>query len=109
MNFSHGSYEVSCCSESKLHVETDRASITNRSLTMPKRPNVRCQDVHWQLPSTLQVSRQLDNRLLTIEQKGPEIRTGNTPGDQDIPIKAGHVLNITTDDKYATASDDKNM
>jgi len=27
---------------------------------------------------------------------------GNTPGDQDIPIKAGHQLNITTDDKYKT-------
>jgi hypothetical protein len=42
-------------------------------------------------------------------QKGPEIRTGNTPGDKDIPIKAGHELNITTDDKYQAASDDKNM
>jgi pyruvate kinase len=42
-------------------------------------------------------------------KKGPEIRTGNTPGDADIPIKAGLELNITTDDKYATASDDKNL
>ena len=47
--------------------------------------------------------------MLTLTQKGPEIRTGNTPGDKDIPIKAGHILNITTDDKYQTASDDKNM
>ena len=46
---------------------------------------------------------------LTIHQKGPEIRTGNTPGDADIPIQAGTELNITTDDKYATASDDKNL
>lgn len=44
-----------------------------------------------------------------MSQKGPEIRTGNTPGDGDIPIKAGVELNITTDDKYATASDDKNL
>ena len=44
-----------------------------------------------------------------VPQKGPEIRTGNTVGDADLPISAGAVINITTDDKYATASDDKNM
>jgi pyruvate kinase len=44
-----------------------------------------------------------------VLQKGPEIRTGNTPGDTDIPIKAGTELNITTDDQYAAASDDKNL
>ena len=42
-------------------------------------------------------------------QKGPEIRTGNTIGDADIPISEGTELNITTNDKYATACDDKNM
>lgn len=46
---------------------------------------------------------------IALDTKGPEIRTGNTPGDTDIPIKAGLELNITTDDKYATASDDKNL
>lgn len=46
---------------------------------------------------------------IALDTKGPEIRTGNTPGDQDIPIKAGTELNITTDDQYATASDDKNL
>lgn len=46
---------------------------------------------------------------IALDTKGPEIRTGNTPGDADIPIKAGTELNITTDDKYATASDDKNL
>ncbi|KAJ4533663.1 Pyruvate kinase, variant 2 [Exophiala dermatitidis] len=46
---------------------------------------------------------------IALDTKGPEIRTGNTPGDKDIPIKAGLELNITTDDKYATASDDKNL
>ena len=46
---------------------------------------------------------------IALDTKGPEIRTGNTPGDADIPIKAGLELNITTDDKYATASDDKNL
>ncbi|KAJ9198902.1 hypothetical protein DTO166G4_3757 [Paecilomyces variotii] len=46
---------------------------------------------------------------IALDTKGPEIRTGNTVGDKDIPIKEGTELNITTDDKYATASDDKNM
>jgi pyruvate kinase len=44
-----------------------------------------------------------------MKQKGPEIRTGNTPGDKDIPIQAGLELNLTTDDQYASASDDKNL
>lgn len=46
---------------------------------------------------------------VALDTKGPEIRTGNTPNDEDIPISAGDELNITTDDKYATASDNKNM
>ncbi|GAB7355850.1 hypothetical protein MBLNU459_g6512t1 [Dothideomycetes sp. NU459] len=46
---------------------------------------------------------------IALDTKGPEIRTGNTVGDADIPIAAGSEINITTDDKYATASDDKNM
>jgi pyruvate kinase len=46
---------------------------------------------------------------IALDTKGPEIRTGNTPDDKDIPIKAGHELNITTDEKYKTASDDSNM
>ncbi|KAJ9626987.1 Pyruvate kinase [Taxawa tesnikishii (nom. ined.)] len=46
---------------------------------------------------------------IALDTKGPEIRTGNTPNDEDIPISAGSELNITTDEKYATASDDKNM
>lgn len=46
---------------------------------------------------------------IALDTKGPEIRTGNTTGDADIPISAGTELNITTDDKYATACDDKNM
>ena len=46
---------------------------------------------------------------IALDTKGPEIRTGNTTGDADIPIKEGAVINITTDEKYATASDDKNM
>ncbi|PNS21965.1 Pyruvate kinase isoform A [Sphaceloma murrayae] len=46
---------------------------------------------------------------IALDTKGPEIRTGNTPGDEDIPISAGAELNITTDDKYATASDNQNM
>lgn len=46
---------------------------------------------------------------IALDTKGPEIRTGNTPGDEDIPIAAGAEMNITTDEKYATASDNKNM
>ena len=46
---------------------------------------------------------------IALDTKGPEIRTGNTPGDEDLPISAGTEMNITTDDKYATASDAKNM
>ncbi|KAG9243641.1 pyruvate kinase [Calycina marina] len=46
---------------------------------------------------------------IALDTKGPEIRTGNTVGDEDIPITAGTEINITTDDKYATACDIKNM
>ncbi|KZF26254.1 pyruvate kinase [Xylona heveae TC161] len=58
-----------------------------------------------------EAERQNPGRPLAIalDTKGPEIRTGNTVGDADIPISAGDELNITTDEKYATASDNKNM
>ncbi|PKY02521.1 PK-domain-containing protein [Aspergillus campestris IBT 28561] len=46
---------------------------------------------------------------IALDTKGPEIRTGNTTGDKDIPIKEGHELNITTDEQYANSSDDQNM
>ena len=46
---------------------------------------------------------------IALDTKGPEIRTGNTVNDEDIPISAGTELMITTDEKYATASDNKNM
>ncbi|KAJ6438728.1 LOW QUALITY PROTEIN: pyruvate kinase [Purpureocillium lavendulum] len=46
---------------------------------------------------------------IALDTKGPEIRTGNTRNDEDIPIAVGKVLNITTDDKYATACDTDNM
>jgi len=46
---------------------------------------------------------------IALDTKGPEIRTGNTKDDEDIPITAGTEINITTDDKYATACDIKNM
>ena len=46
---------------------------------------------------------------IALDTKGPEIRTGNTINDEDISIAAGAEINITTDDKYATACDDKNM
>src|SRR6202012_1750955 len=40
---------------------------------------------------------------IALDTKGPEIRTGNTADDEDIPIAAGTEMNITTDEKYATA------
>lgn len=46
---------------------------------------------------------------IALDTKGPEIRTGNTVGDVDIPISAGTEINITTDEQYATACDEKNM
>ncbi|KAL2256367.1 hypothetical protein VTK26DRAFT_1778 [Humicola hyalothermophila] len=46
---------------------------------------------------------------IALDTKGPEIRTGNTQGDVDIPISAGTVLNITTDEQYATRCDTENM
>lgn len=46
---------------------------------------------------------------IALDTKGPEIRTGNTKGDVDLPLSAGTILNITTDDQYATACDTKNM
>jgi pyruvate kinase len=46
---------------------------------------------------------------IALDTKGPEIRTGNTKNDEDLPLAAGTVLNITTDDKYATACDTENM
>ncbi|KAL6794229.1 pyruvate kinase [Trichoderma harzianum] len=46
---------------------------------------------------------------IALDTKGPEIRTGNTTGDVDIPITVGTVMNITTDEKYITACDTQNM
>jgi len=46
---------------------------------------------------------------IALDTKGPEIRTGNTTGDADIPLKAGTILNITTDEQYATSCDINNM
>ncbi|OLN96934.1 Pyruvate kinase [Colletotrichum chlorophyti] len=46
---------------------------------------------------------------IALDTKGPEIRTGNTKDDADIPISAGTVLNITTDEQYATSCNTENM
>jgi pyruvate kinase len=46
---------------------------------------------------------------IALDTKGPEIRTGNTANDDDLPIAAGKVINITTDEKYKTACDTDNM
>ncbi|KAF2402735.1 pyruvate kinase [Trichodelitschia bisporula] len=79
MNFSHGSYEA------QYHQSViDNAKEAERQ--QPGRP-----------------------LAIALDTKGPEIRTGNTVGDEDIPISAGDEINITTDEKYATASDNHNM
>ena len=46
---------------------------------------------------------------IALDTKGPEIRTGNTKDDQDIPISAGTIINFTTDERYATSCDTQNM
>ncbi|KAI1655545.1 pyruvate kinase [Daldinia decipiens] len=46
---------------------------------------------------------------IALDTKGPEIRTGDTERGEDIPLKAGTVLNITTDEKYKTACSAENM
>jgi len=46
---------------------------------------------------------------IALDTKGPEIRTGLTVDEKDYPISAGTEINITTDEKYANACDDKNM
>ncbi|KAF4120108.1 pyruvate kinase [Geosmithia morbida] len=46
---------------------------------------------------------------IALDTKGPEIRTGNTKNDEDLPIAAGKVINITTDEQYATSCDTENM
>lgn len=46
---------------------------------------------------------------IALDTKGPEIRTGNTTNDEDLPISAGAILNITTDEQYKTACSTENM
>ncbi|KAI5918676.1 pyruvate kinase [Camillea tinctor] len=46
---------------------------------------------------------------IALDTKGPEIRTGNTEGDADLPLTAGTIMNFTTNEKYATSCDTQNM
>ncbi|KAF3938884.1 hypothetical protein ABW19_dt0209413 [Dactylella cylindrospora] len=52
-----------------------------------------------------EAERQYSGRPLAIalDTKGPEIRTGNTEGDVDIPISVGDEITVTTDDAYKAA------
>jgi pyruvate kinase len=61
---------------------------------------------HAREAEKVQAGRQV---AIALDTKGPEIRTGNTVGDADLPISAGAEMNITTDEKYATACDTENM
>ncbi|KAI0593665.1 pyruvate kinase [Biscogniauxia sp. FL1348] len=54
----------------------------------------------------VQAGRQI---AIALDTKGPEIRTGNTEGDADLPLSAGTIMNFTTDEKYATSCDTQNM
>ncbi|KAK9479084.1 pyruvate kinase [Lipomyces japonicus] len=58
-----------------------------------------------------EAERVLPGRPLAIalDTKGPEIRTGSTVGDADIPITAGDELIITTDEQYKNKCDNKIM
>ncbi|TLS28302.1 hypothetical protein PpBr36_01491 [Pyricularia pennisetigena] len=58
-----------------------------------------------------EAEKQMTGRQLAIalDTKGPEIRTGNTKNDEDLPISAGKELNITTDEQYATSCDTENL
>jgi hypothetical protein len=46
---------------------------------------------------------------IALDTKGPEIRTGNTVGDKDIPIEAGKTMIFSTDEKYAACCDSEVM
>lgn len=46
---------------------------------------------------------------IALDTKGPEIRTGLTRDNADIPIKAGHEFIVTTDEKYKEDCHDKYM
>lgn len=61
---------------------------------------------HAREAAKVQVGRPL---AIALDTKGPEIRTGNTVDEKDFPIKEGAEINVTTDEKYMTACDDKNM
>jgi len=92
------------------HERLTLASTINLSSTTLDNRRKNTRGVRLQLPSIRSVTTDaVELARAKQTQKGPEIRTGNTPGDVDIPFKAGLELNITTDDKYATASDDKNL
>lgn len=96
MNFSHGSYDY----HRELPVVLPLCGLcADNQLSESVIDNVREAE-------RVQPGRQV---AIALDTKGPEIRTGNTAGDIDIPIAAGTEINITTDEKYAAACDDKNM
>lgn len=69
-------------------------------------------EYHQSVVDNARASEKESNRrplAIALDTKGPEIRTGNTVGDADIPIAMGHVLTITTDDSFSTKCDDKTM
>ncbi|KAI8070700.1 pyruvate kinase [Gongronella butleri] len=46
---------------------------------------------------------------IALDNKGPEIRTGNMKDGVDVPIKAGHEMTFSVDDAHKDQCDDKIM
>src|SRR5271155_1940130 len=91
MNFSHGSYEVLIPYLSGVDISLQyHQSVIDNTRAAEK----------------AEMGRPL---AIALDTKGPEIRTGNTVGDVDIPISAGTEMTITTNEEYATKCDDKIM
>lgn len=62
-------------------------------------------EYHGSVVANARKSTCKDGRVVAIalDTKGPEIRTGQTTDDQEIPIPAGHEMTFSSDEKYMTS------